>query len=958
MTKRKTSLKATPEAKKLKPEVAHTFSDVDGVEHSENLIPEWQKTMERMIPAIVSIRFSQVSSFDTEPPCSSEATGFVVDKERGIILTNRHVTGSGPFVGEAIFHDHEEVDVFPIYRDPIHDFGFLRFDPSKIKYMKLAEIELHPEKAVVGLDIRVVGNDAGEKLSILAGSLSRLDRNAPDYGDLTYNDFNTLYLQASASTSGGSSGSPVLSIEGHAVGLQAGGHVKAATDFFFPLDRVKRALILLQQGLHVARGTIETRFLHQPFDEVRRLGLSPKTEAIIRAKFPQEIGMLVVESALPGGPAASLLEEGDILVKLDGNYITQFVPLEAALDSSVGKTVVMEIERGSKAFTFEIGVHDLHAITPSSYLEFGGAKFHNLSYQLAQQYCVPVKGVYVAETGGMFRFEGVSGVIVKSVNAQPTPDLETFIEVAKSLKDMDRVPVTYYSLLDVHCESMYVATVERHWSAFRLAKRNDKLGVFDFTDLNSAQVERAKPNSLTAAFPTLEPNLGLVRDLFYSFVKVTFSTPFKIEGFPRSKKHGAGLILDVEQGLVVTASSTVPYNLGDIWLTFADSIHALAKLEFSHPTFNWVILRYNPAHICNTPVKAAQLDDALLRQGEAVYVAGINGNGRPISTACNVTDVSPMLIPNSPVPRFRAVNFLGFTLDTHVASQAVFGVVTSQANTSKVRGLWLRYLGEPREDKDMEYPIGCFLTGLLEVLDALRKGKLLKLRGIAAELMAVQMATARHMGLTDEWIKRFENLPVMPRELFMVSRVECGSPAAANLMDTDLILAFNDTPLQSIEQVAPRQDWDDTVKVTLLRKKQLLELQVPMSVLKGDETDRVIFFAGAMIHAPHQSVRLQSKTLPSQCYVVNRARGSPAYMYGLYSTQWITHIDDKPTPNLGKLWDAVKNLKEGEYVRIRLTTFDFIPLVCTVKMNFHYFPTSQLVRSSASEIGWSEQVLP
>jgi S1-C subfamily serine protease len=50
----------------------------------------WQKTIEKAVQAIVSIRFSQVSAFDTEGPDTSEASGFVVDAERGLILTNRH----------------------------------------------------------------------------------------------------------------------------------------------------------------------------------------------------------------------------------------------------------------------------------------------------------------------------------------------------------------------------------------------------------------------------------------------------------------------------------------------------------------------------------------------------------------------------------------------------------------------------------------------------------------------------------------------------------------------------------------------------------------------------------------------------------------------------------------------------------------------------------------------------
>lgn len=44
---------------------------------------EWQATIENVVRNVVSIRFCQTASFDTDPALTSEATGFVVDAERG-----------------------------------------------------------------------------------------------------------------------------------------------------------------------------------------------------------------------------------------------------------------------------------------------------------------------------------------------------------------------------------------------------------------------------------------------------------------------------------------------------------------------------------------------------------------------------------------------------------------------------------------------------------------------------------------------------------------------------------------------------------------------------------------------------------------------------------------------------------------------------------------------------------
>ncbi|KAI7865276.1 trypsin-like cysteine/serine peptidase domain-containing protein [Spinellus fusiger] len=912
---------------------------------------KWQNTINKLVKAIVSIRFSQVAAFDTEGPETSEASGFIVDAKNGIILTNRHVACAGPFVGEAICHDHEEVDVFPIYRDPVHDFGFLKFDPSKIEYMPVTQVELKPELAKVGLEIRVVGNDAGEKLSILAGSISRLDRNTPDYGDLTYNDFNTFYLQAASSTSGGSSGSPVIDIDGNAVALQAGGHTKAATDFFLPLDRIKHALKYVQRGQMVPRGDIQVQFSYRPFDEARRLGLRSETEETLRGVFKDEIGMLVVETVLPKGPAYKKMEEGDILLSMNGEYITKFVPLEEMLDSHVGEIIRIGIERGGESMEFDICVGDLHAITPDRYIEIGGSKLNEVSYQLARAYCVPCQGVYVAEPSGMFRLDGPdNGWIIQSVDDKPTPNLDTFIEVMKTIPDRERVPVVYYSIADTHTILVAVVQVERHWSSFRLAVRNDATGVWDFTEMGEPMLPRPIEPS-TKRFIELDESLGPAKDLIRCLVKVNFYMPCRLDGFPRSRKQGAGIIVDKERGFVIVSRSIVPFSMGDLTLTVTDSIVIPAKVIYLHPTHNFTVVQYDPRHIGETDVMSAPLSSETLLQGHKVTLVAHNHNQRPVCLSTVVTDVTCVTIPHNGTPRFRSINLDAITLDTPLAVQCSSGLLAD--SNGLVQGLWMSFLGERNVNgHDNEYHLGIHISTVRHVLHRLQQDIPVHLRSINAELMTVQMAQAGAMGLSSEWVRKIEEANPAKHQLFMIRRTEAGSESAQVLKELDLILAVNGRVVTRMYEMDVQYEAEE-LSLTILRQKKEMTVKVKTDLMSGDGTSRVVFWAGAALHEPHKAVLQQSKILPSRIYISARSKGSPAYMYGLVPTMWITHINSKQVVTLDDLISAVKDIQDNTYVRVRCVSFDNVPMMLSVKMVNHYFPLVDMVKNAGVDCGWA-----
>ena len=71
--------------------------------------------------------------------------------------------------------------------------------------------------------------------------------------------------------------------------------------------------------------------------------------------------MLVVTDVQPGSVSDGVLEPGDVLVRVNGKLVTQFEPLEAVLDDSVGRNVELALSRGGKLLTANLKVADLDA---------------------------------------------------------------------------------------------------------------------------------------------------------------------------------------------------------------------------------------------------------------------------------------------------------------------------------------------------------------------------------------------------------------------------------------------------------------------------------------------------------------------------------------------------------------------------------------------------------------------
>jgi len=904
----------------------------------------WTDTLERISSGVVSIRVDSTRAFDTEWNSSSQATGFVVDAERGLILTNRHVVTPGPVVAEAIFLNNEEVRLTPIYRDPVHDFGFYSYDPADLHYIEPAELPLVPEGAGIGREIRVIGNDAGEKLSILAGTIARLDRKAPDYGRGKYNDFNTFYYQAASGTSGGSSGSPVVNIDGEVVALNAGANSSAASSFFLPLDRIHRVLELIRNDEFVTRGTLQTIFERKAFDELKRLGLTDSSEHNARSAFPDQTGMLTVEQVIPGSPAAGKLEPGDILLRINGELVTEFIPVAVWLDDHVGEEVEIEVERGGRSVVETVLVTDLHTISPSEYLEFGDGTVNNLSYQQARHYNRAAKGVYVANPGYLLSKAAIPrGAVIIELDGEKIDDIDDMEVALDNLADGSRALVRYVTMDSPQSTIVRSLEMDRVWFPTRRCSRDDTTGVWPCHDLGPGPEPLPPKVGNTRMTKYDDPR---VRAVAPSLVVVTFDLPYTVSGVSDRHYYGTGLIVDKERGYVIVDRNTVPVAIGDVTVTFAGSLEVKAKVEKLHPLHNLAIVSYDPASIGNTPVREATFNPETVSAGDKLWVVGIKGDHQLVHQESVVSNVEPLMLPLSRTLRFRDSNIEG--IDLVNAPTDVDGVLVDKRG--RVAAMWSSFSIQSGGDgAQINRGIGADLV--MDFVDTVRNGK--PIYSLEAEFVYAPLFAARNMGVEEEWIEKLEeNNPVFRRAL-SITRIVAGTPTARLLLNGDMVLAIDGnivTSFRALEKAVQKPE----VVVTVWRAGGALEIKIETSVLNGRGIDRAVSWAGALLQDPHRAMAAQRGIDQKGVYVAFFSYGSPATRYGLWAGRRVVEVDEILTPDLQTFVETVSGKQDQASVRLKTVTWNGAVEVITLKLDNQYWPAYEIRRT---DNGWRRSTI-
>lgn len=255
----------------------------------------------------------------------SAGSGVIVDRDKGIIITNYHVVKASDEVHVALI-DGRDFPAKVIGVDPELDIAVLDINATGLNQVEFAD----SAQLEVGDFVVAIGNPFGLGQTVTTGIVSALGRTG--LGIEGYENF----IQTDASINPGNSGGALVSVSGKLIGINtaiigpSGGNV--GIGFAIPANMVKSSMKQILEHGEVKRGQIGVNIQE----------ISPSLKKAFNLKNGQQ-GALIT-GVVDGSPAKKAgLKEGDLVISVDGVATTSV----GQLRSQIGvKAISDEIKLG------------------------------------------------------------------------------------------------------------------------------------------------------------------------------------------------------------------------------------------------------------------------------------------------------------------------------------------------------------------------------------------------------------------------------------------------------------------------------------------------------------------------------------------------------------------------------------------------------------------------------------
>jgi 2-alkenal reductase len=299
--------------------------------------------VQELAPSVVTV-VNKVASGQAQ----SSGSGFLVDAQRGYVLTNSHVVSSvrGTGVGasfDVIFADNRKVSARLVGRDPDTDVAVLEVGGQSVKALVLG----NSDEAPIGGTVIAIGSALGDfRNSVTVGVLSGKGRRLPSEND--QNIFLEDLVQTDAAISPGNSGGPlILAATRQVIGMNTLViRVQGSEGLGFAVssNTVRQIADEIIKNGRVERGRIGIAYSQLSARQAASLGL------------PANASGVLVSDVVPSSPAAAAgLKQGDVVLKVNDQQIDEEHPLlTIMLKYRPGDKVRLTILRDGKQQTVEI----------------------------------------------------------------------------------------------------------------------------------------------------------------------------------------------------------------------------------------------------------------------------------------------------------------------------------------------------------------------------------------------------------------------------------------------------------------------------------------------------------------------------------------------------------------------------------------------------------------------------